>query len=166
MVFPQSGRLWCFPKGNKGVFRTTGDRGQKCFGGLLIPYGYPKFSHPLQNRRLLPLRLYINFSPPLNSILYAILWFSFSAKNKYPNCNFGRNGQFWAKFALLFLKMFIYCIHVLANSSYTYVMIFKCLIAVNFGIFLSKSHPYFNKHLKCYDRILIFIPVCSESNVV
>ena len=58
VVFPQSGRLWCFPKGNKGVFRTTGDRGRNFFGGLWIPYGYPKFSDQLQNRRLLPLKLF------------------------------------------------------------------------------------------------------------
>ena len=37
--FPKSGRLWCFPK-----VVVCGD------------YGYPKFSDPLQNRRLLPLR--------------------------------------------------------------------------------------------------------------
>ena len=48
--------FWGFPKGNKGVFRTTGDPGRNFFWGLWIPYGYPKNSDPLQNRRLLPLR--------------------------------------------------------------------------------------------------------------
>ena len=53
--FPQM-LLFCgFPKGNKGVFRTTSDRGWNFFLGLWIPYGYPKFSDPLQNWRRLPL---------------------------------------------------------------------------------------------------------------
>jgi len=34
-VFPKSGRLWCFPKGNKGVFKTTGDRGRIFLGGIM-----------------------------------------------------------------------------------------------------------------------------------
>ena len=60
--FPQLVLFGGFPAGNKGVFWTTGDRGRNFFGGLWIPYGYPKISDPLQNRRLLPLkRLSWNF---------------------------------------------------------------------------------------------------------
>ena len=54
--FPQLVLFGGFPAGNKGVFRTTGDRGRNFLGGLWIPYGYPKISDPLQNRRLLPLK--------------------------------------------------------------------------------------------------------------
>ena len=47
--------LFCgFPKGNQGVFRTTGDR-DGFFWRLWIPYGYPIISDPLQNWRRLPL---------------------------------------------------------------------------------------------------------------
>ena len=52
--FPQLVFFWGFPAGNKGVFRTTSDRG-RIFCGLWIPHGNSKFSALLQNRRLLPL---------------------------------------------------------------------------------------------------------------
>ena len=54
--FSKVSRIWSFLTGNKGVFRTTGDRGRNFFGGLWIPHGYPKFSDSLQNRRCLPLK--------------------------------------------------------------------------------------------------------------
>ena len=52
----QVSRILGFPIGNKGVLRTTGDRG-RFFCGLWIYHGYPKFSDSLKNRRCLPLRL-------------------------------------------------------------------------------------------------------------
>ena len=55
MVSSSGSFLW-FPLKEKGVFRTTGDRGRNLFWGLWIPYGYLKFSDPLQNRRCLPLK--------------------------------------------------------------------------------------------------------------
>ena len=59
VVSPSGSFVW-FPQKEKGVFRTTGDRGRNFFWGLWIPYGYPKFSDPLQNRRRLPLRDKLN----------------------------------------------------------------------------------------------------------
>ena len=66
MWFPQVGRFCGFPAGNKGVFRTTGDRGWIFLGGLWIPYGYPKISDPLQNRRLLPLKVFLSYTSNLD----------------------------------------------------------------------------------------------------
>ena len=86
VVSPSGSFLW-FPQKEKGVFRTTGDRGRNFFWGLWIPYGYPKFSNPLQNRRRLPLtRIEINpFWGKNNEILMATYLLHAIEFNKYVN---------------------------------------------------------------------------------